>query len=275
MKLYRHLPNAITSGNLVCGVLAIIKTMEGNLIWAAYLVGIAAVLDFFDGFAARMLKVSSPIGKDLDSLADMVTFGIVPALVMYKLIELSDVISFAKQLSGAEAPYSFQKDSWLKFFGLAIAVFSALRLAKFNNDTRQSDSFIGVPTPANSILICGFIIIIDRLGLDLSNVQQMLKQSESFSQTGNLTGQITMYLLSTPWALVALSLALGLLLVSEIPLLALKFKNFGWADNKVRFIFLGLCALMLGVLQTTAIPLLIVLYVIVSIVNNIFHKTRV
>ncbi|MBX3163764.1 MAG: CDP-diacylglycerol--serine O-phosphatidyltransferase [Bacteroidetes bacterium] len=218
----KHIPNIITLGNLFCGCLAIVKIFEGDLIRAAYLVGIALICDFFDGFAARLLKVTSPIGKDLDSLADMVTFGVVPGLVMFHL------------------------NSSLSYFAFIIPIFSAIRLAKFNNDTRQTSSFIGLPTPANAALICSL----------------PLAAGENYAQLDS-------------WAYIPIVLIGSLLLVAEIPLFALKFKNFAWADNKIKYIFLVLCLVLLVALKFAAIPLIIILYILLSIVNNIFLNKKV
>jgi CDP-diacylglycerol--serine O-phosphatidyltransferase len=236
MNIKKHIPNAITCCNLLCGCLAIVQIFEGNLIYAAYLVGLAAIFDFFDGFAARMLKVSSPIGKDLDSLADMVTFGVVPGLVMFKLIQLS-IINYTP------LPVS------ISYIAFLIPIFSALRLAKFNNDTRQTESFIGLNTPANSMVICSIPLI--------------------FKQYPNLET------LLNPYVLCFLSVGLSLLLVSEIPIFALKFKHFNWKGNEIRFIFLALSLLMLITLQFLGIPLIIILYVLLSLLTNYLAKRKV
>jgi CDP-diacylglycerol--serine O-phosphatidyltransferase len=279
VNIKKHIPNAITSSNLFCGCLALIKTFEGDLVWAAYLVGIAVILDFFDGFAARMLKVASPIGKDLDSLADMVTFGAVPAFMMYKLIDLSYILAFTKGLapeSGGSGIWSnYTPNNLVKYAGLIIAVFSALRLAKFNHDKRQTDAFIGLPTPANALFICGFPLIFNRLGFNFSEVNELLSMEQVFRDNGDVTGSVCLFILTSPLVLVISSVVLSLLLVSEIPLLALKFKNFSWKDNEPRFVLIGLSAILLILLQWTAIPLVIVLYLLLSIVNNIFSKTKV
>ncbi len=244
----KNIPNAITCGNLLCGCLAIVKAFEGDLVWAAYLVGIALVLDFFDGFTARLLKVTSPIGKDLDSLADMVTFGVVPGIVMFKMIFLA--------IATNEEIYSDR--SWisdnltkLTYVAFIIPIFSAIRLAKFNNDTRQSDSFIGLPTPANAMFICSIPLIYD------------------------LNGSSTQFFNENPYVLCLVSCILSLLLVAPLPLLALKFKNFGWADNKMRFILIALSVACLAIFQFVGIPLVIILYILLSIVNNIFFKKKV
>lgn len=213
------------------------------MVWAAYLVGIAAVLDFFDGFAARMLKVSSPIGKDLDSLADMVTFGVVPGIVMFHMILLS--VNKQEEIY-SDRSWTYDHVHWLAYSAFIIPIFSALRLAKFNNDTRQSDSFIGLPTPANSIIICSLPLVMlhNNFGLSLS-----------------------------PLVLSLLSCILSFLLVAELPLFALKFKHFKWKGNEIRFVFLGLCLVLLITLQFIGIPLIILLYIIMSVINNLMARS--
>lgn len=264
MNIKKHIPNAITCGNLLCGCLAIVKAFEGNLVWAAYLVGIAAVLDFFDGFAARMLKVSSPIGKDLDSLADMVTFGVVPGVVMFQLIKisLSVLIVDGPALNGwtvyppsvvahdgiaDSASYLSFFESNVSYIAFLIPIFSAIRLAKFNNDTRQTDSFIGVPTPANAMVICSLPLIL------------------AYS---DYTFIANVYFLSV------LSVVMSFLLVAELPLFALKFKHFKWQGNEIRFVFLGLSLVMLITLQFVGIPLIIIMYILLSVINNVFLKKK-
>ncbi|MES2681465.1 MAG: CDP-alcohol phosphatidyltransferase family protein [Bacteroidota bacterium] len=259
VNLKKHIPNTITLGNLFCGCLAIVKAFEGDLVWAAYLVGIALVLDFFDGFTARMLKVSSAIGKDLDSLADMVTFGVVPGIVMFQMIfmnlPIGDQIQFTdmpNDIGGKPVFYETQFE-YLKYVAFIITIFSCIRLAKFNNDTRQSDSFIGLPTPANTMVICSLPLII------------------AFQPNLVFISGI----IENPWFLCVLSLVMSLLLIAEIPLFALKFKNFSWASNKLVYLFLLASVVMILTLHFLAIPLVIILYILLSIVNNIFLKDKV
>jgi CDP-diacylglycerol---serine O-phosphatidyltransferase len=242
LKIKQNIPNFITCCNLLCGCLAIVCAFEGNLVWSAYLVGLAAVLDFFDGFAARMLGVSSPIGKDLDSLADMVTFGVVPGVVVYKMA-----------LNTEEASISFDyvpnQMYWLYYFCFIITIFSAIRLAKFNNDPRQSESFIGLPTPANAIFWSSLPLI-------------PISPYSSF---------ITDLLLNN-YALVIFLPLSAYLLISELPLFALKFKSFGWKGNEIRYVFLALSLILITILQFIGIPLIIILYILMSIVNNSITK---
>lgn len=253
MKLFT-IPNLITLGNLFCGCLAIVFALSGNLIWTAYLVGIAAVLDFLDGFVARALKQHSPIGKDLDSLADMVTFGLVPGVVMFQLLNISMNLDI-EQVNG----FPTGKNGGT-FIAFAITLFSALRLAKFNNDTRQSDSFIGVPTPANSILICSLPLIlkIDDIGWFLHNWH---------SSTPDRVPDEFRFLLNQNllWAIVII---MSYLLIAELPLFALKFKSFKWKGNELRYSFLFVAVLLLVLLQVVALPLIILLYILLSVVNN-------
>ena len=221
-----HLPNFLTCCNLLCGCLGLIFLWEDPQIKTAYFVWAACLFDFFDGFAARVLKVSSPIGKELDSMADMVSFGALPSLFMYKQLQFESPVDYV--------PY----------VALLIAVCSALRLAIFNIDETQSDSFKGLPTPANALFITGLPFL-----------------SYSFFD-----------FVFNPVVLVAIVVVFSLLLVSRFELFALKFKNFTWADNKVRFSFLLLSVLLLAVFQFAAIPLIIILYLAGSLGVGVFSK---
>ncbi len=244
MNLKNHLPNALTCCNLLCGCVGILYTVQARLDFAFYLVLVAAVFDFFDGFAARMLKVTSAIGKDLDSLADMVTFGVLPGFIVYKMLELS-------QQGKTGTTYS----SLIPYLAFIIPVFSALRLAKFNNDTRQSDSFIGVNTPANTLLISSLGYILVRV-----------------SGSANSEEMDLMKLLLNPYLLIPFIFLMSFLLVSELPIFALKFKNFGWADNKIRYVFLIIAVVLLILFQFFAFPFIIFLYIFLSVINNVFTK---
>lgn len=222
-----HIPNAVTCLNLFAGCLAITQIFAGRLEIAAYLVGLAAAFDFADGLLARALHASSPIGKDLDSLADMVSFGVVPGAILFDLLTQAS----------ADTP------AWLPYAGFIVTVFSALRLAKFNNDTRQTTSFIGLPTPACTLVVASLPLILAH---------------DSF--------HITSFILN-PWVLLGLTVLLSGLLVAEIPLFALKFKNLRWQDNSTQFIFLLLAVALLVGLQATAIPLVVLLYVLMSVMR--------
>jgi len=218
----KYLPNFLTCCNLICGCLGIVFVLEGRGIPAAYLVWLACLFDFFDGFAARILKVPSLIGRELDSLADVVSFGVLPALVMYTMISAST--------DSAILPY----------IGFTIAVFSAIRLAIFNIDETQRDSFRGLNTPANSIFITSLPLLYEYVGAWLYN----------------------------PYVLISITVVFSLLLVSPMDFFALKFKNFTWQDNKLRFTFLILSALFLLILQILAVPVIIILYIILSLLES-------
>lgn len=251
MNIKKHIPNAITCGNLFCGCLAIVCAFNGNLVWTAYLVGIAAVLDFFDGFVARLLKVGGEMGKQLDSLADMVTFGVVPGMVMFFMLH-NAMRRFVNYTPSGMA-YNTLNGNWL-LLAFIITIFSALRLAKFNIDTRQTNSFIGVPTPANTILICSLPLI--------NKFQPIVWGFNVQTITENL------------YFLIGLTLLMSYLLVAELPLFALKFKNFGWADNKIRYSFLIISVILLILFQFIAIPFIIFLYIVLSIISNLTNKTK-
>lgn len=243
MGIKKHIPNIITCGNLLCGCYAIVSAFNDDLVWSAYFVGIAAVLDFFDGFVARLLNVHSEIGKQLDSLADMVTFGVVPGVVMFKML----IYSRSGPIEDADIL------SHLSYVAFVIPVFSALRLAKFNIDTRQSTSFIGVPTPANAILICSLPLIV-------------------FFQP--MIGSMHISTILSTNTLLILTVLMSLLLVAELPLFALKFKKFGWGDNKIRYSFLLASLILLFVFKFIAIPFIIFLYIILSVVDNAINKNE-
>ncbi|MFI3247824.1 MAG: CDP-alcohol phosphatidyltransferase family protein [Rikenellaceae bacterium] len=218
------IPNILTLANLACGALATIAIVGERDYKSAFLyVVIAAVFDFFDGFAARMLKQSSPLGGELDSLSDVVSFGLVPALVMMALF--------------ADSPKMIEGDCWAQygyFLPLVIALFSSLRLAKFNIDEEQTCEFIGLPTPACA-LFC---------------VSLGLLYTEGFVLSAEL--------------IALLSVVLALLLISPIRMFALKIKGFGWSGNELRYSFIIASVVMLIVLRRYALPLIIALYILLS-----------
>ncbi len=231
MKLF-NLPNLITLSNALCGCLAItlILGAEPNLYVASLLVLAGAVLDFFDGFAARLLKIGGPLGAELDSLADVITFGLVPAFI-------------ARHLLMEAWPLA---DQWVSYLPLIIALFSALRLAKFNVDTRQSMGFIGMPTPANTLLWIAF-----PLTMATTNAPYPL-WIEPFITNG--------------YAILVLCAISSFLLISEIPLMALKFKSFGWKGNESKFILVLGSVALFAIFLFAALPLILLLYVGLSIV---------
>lgn len=218
----RHIPNALTCANLLSGCIGVVFAFKGDLTVTAYAVLISGIFDFFDGFAARLLHVKSPIGKELDSLADMVSFGFLPGVVMFQLLSQSDFSS----------PY-------LPYLGFLITLFSALRLAKFNIDERQTEDFIGLNTPMNTLFIVSLPFI-----------------QRDYPGIGNSTLLLT-----------ALTVVMSFLLTSEIRIFSLKFGSLDWAQNKIKYYFLMISALLIAVLKFAAIPFVLVLYISMSVLH--------
>lgn len=243
--LKKHIPNIITTGNLLCGCMAIIHAFEGNLDIACYYLIVASALDFLDGFSARMLKVTGGIGKDLDSLSDMISFGLAPGLLLYQ---------FVKLLQTNHPVTLLQENEWLMYLALIIPVFSSLRLAKFNNDTRQSNSFYGLPTPANAnfFLFCILLYLFPDLPM-LVDVYDFIFP-----------------IISNPLVMLSFGVIFSFLLVAEIPMFALKFKSLKWSENKLPFTFILLWLLMLAFTNLTAMPTIVVIYVAWSIIAHYF-----
>ena len=233
--LKNNLPNFLTCCNLICGITGIILiSLDGikAINQVEWLIVGAGIADFFDGFVARLLKSASPIGKDLDSLADGITFGILPSLVSFHYLY--------SQETGTH--------SWHPYIAILIGVFSIIRLAIFNNDTRQSDSFIGVPTPANAYFLT-FLI------------GGMYHSDIPFEISTNV--------------FIGIILACSYLLVSPLHLLALKFKNFGWSQNKTRFILIFLSVVTLAFFGKIAVPIIFIYYVGLSIILKLIPNNAV
>ena len=229
MNLKAQLPNFITLLNLLSGVVGIIWVLEGQLLYGAYFVILSAGFDFLDGLAARLLKVQSEMGKELDSLADVVSFGVMPGILMYSL---------TKDQTGSQ---------FFPYLTLIVPMLSAYRLAKFNLDTRQSDRFIGLPTPANALL--------------LSTLPHLV------THWPELAPWVT-----SPIALVVIAWVASILMVSELPLIALKFKNSSFADNTYRYTLLCLGAFCFAWLQLAGIPLIIMAYLLLSGTEQLLSK---
>jgi len=232
-RISKHVPNAITCANLFSGCVGIVFAFQDNLIFAAYALFLAAIFDFFDGFASRVLKSFSGIGKDLDSLADMVSFGFLPSAIMYEMF--------------LESPQIPTIGPYVNFAAFLISVFSALRLAKFNNDTRQADSFIGLPTPANAIFIASLPMILDH--------------HPDFGR----------YILNQ-YVLVGVVLVMSALLVVEMPLMSLKFKNTDFQKNIYRYLLLMFSAILILFFKFTAVPVVILMYIMLSVIQSKFSN---
>lgn len=218
----RHIPNTLTCCNLLCGCMAIMKVCSpiSNLSAAIIFILAGAAFDFCDGAAARLFKAYSPIGKELDSLADVVTFGVAPAFICVNCLPMSHNLGLA---------------------GLVIAAGAALRLAKFNTDERQSSSFLGLPVPANALFWCG-------LAWWMKNYQEVSQAAQA--------------------GLIALMIGFALLMNSEIPMFSLKFKNLGWRDNSLRYIFLAVSVILLAAFGLKGTAIVIIWYVLLSIVTS-------
>lgn len=233
MKIIKHIPNTITSMNLLCGVLGVIFTFQGALDLAFYLMILAAVFDFLDGFAARMLKAYSPMGKELDSLADLISFGLLPALMIHRRLVEGGMTGF-----------------WI-YVPVIICIFSALRLAKFNVDDRQSENFLGLPTPACAMWCGSLIYAADRGVMTVAG------------------------LLSERYIMIIAPVVLALLLVSEIPMFSMKFKK-GSEYNRLRLCFIGVIAasavaiLALNINWSYIVILTFTAYIILNLLRALF-----
>lgn len=234
MKIKAQIPNLFTMLNLFCGCVALVFVSNSEFALAFWFVCLGIFFDFFDGFFARKFGVSGPLGVQLDSLADMVTSGVVPGFVMYKLMQDSD---------------AFGTESYLPFIGFIITLGACYRLAKFNIDERQSDSFIGLPTPANALFFTSLPLI------------NMAFYDDNFSGV-----------IYNKWILIGLTLLSAYVMNAEIPLFSLKIKNFSFAKYKLQIFFLVLSILLLVFLQILAVPLIIILYVLLSVINNMVNK---
>lgn len=228
-SLTKHIPNSITCCNLICGCMATGAAFHGNYGWSVLMILAGAVFDFFDGMSARLLGVSSPIGKELDSLADVVTFGVAPSAMLFHLFTEVAYPAFLIPLQ-----------RFVPYTAFLMAAFSALRLAKFNLDERQTSSFIGLPTPANALFWSSLIV-----------GQYSFLLSEKFNAA----------------LLFLVMLLFCLLLVAELPLFALKFKNLSWKDNKVKYVFLLGCLPMPFLLGYSCFSGIVMWYVLLSLVS--------
>ena len=248
MQIKKHIPNSITLLNLFSGCIAVLFATQGNFVMAAFFVFLGIFFDFFDGFFARKLNVSSEIGLQLDSLADMVTSGLVPGIVMFKLISMSiDTPVFAETSTDWNSVFHFNgfKTSFLPLIGLFITLASCYRLAKFNVDVEQQSFFKGLPTPANALLILSLPLIMEFQNNDFINS-----------------------LIINPWFLIVLTLFSCYILNAKVKLFALKFKNYSFKDNAIRYVFLILCITLLATVHFIAIPIIIIVYILLSLISK-------
>ncbi len=228
--LKKHIPNAITCANLFSGCIGVVFAFKGELETAAYFVLLSGIFDFFDGMVARLLNVKSAIGKELDSLADMVSFGFLPGVVMFQLLKVSD--------------YS---NEYLPYLAFIITVFSALRLAKFNIDERQTEDFIGLNTPMNTL----FVVSLPFIAKDYPEV------------------------IGSTLILIGLVAVTSFLLISEIRIFSMKLSDVSWARNKMKYLFLILSVVLIAVLKFTAVPFILILYIGLSVLHfKVWGKER-
>ncbi|MCH3924181.1 MAG: CDP-alcohol phosphatidyltransferase family protein [Bacteroidales bacterium] len=251
----KQLPNIITLMNFSCGVMSIIALLLwNNSLLASMFIVFGAIFDFFDGMTARLLKVSSNIGKELDSLADIVTFGVAPSMIATNLL----------LIQSPNYPFLQIFHRIVCYIPLVMAVMSCYRLAKFNIDTRQTSSFIGLPTPANALVWISIPVI----------------SYCAFNDTylwGVYSPKIYncfAIFLNNPFFVIVSSIIFAILLICELPLFALKFKNLKWQDNKIKFIFLSVSIVMIFLFSCYAIPLIIIIYIVISIINNIIKHNK-
>ncbi|MDD4516182.1 CDP-diacylglycerol--serine O-phosphatidyltransferase [Massilibacteroides sp.] len=231
MNITKYIPNTITSLSLVCGCVACVQALQGNILYATLWIIAGAVFDFFDGFAARTFNAFSPIGKDLDSLADMVSFGVAPGMIIFTLLN---------QASSA-LPFS-TLNALIPYLAFVIPVFSALRLAKFNIDTRQTTSFIGLPVPAHALFL----------------------SSAAYSALPIIQNNQSLFVICT----LVVIFSTSYLLVSEIPMFSLKIKSLAWKGNELRYILIICSAIFIILWGLLGLAGAILLYIILSIFNK-------
>ena len=238
MSINKHIPNIVTLGNLFCGTLAAIFAVGGHFEMTALFVVLGVFLDFFDGFFARVLKVSGELGKQLDSLADMVTSGVVPGIVLFILLG-----------NNQQFPYDihaeFKISMGLPLIGLLVTLSSCYRLAKFNLDTRQSESFIGLPTPAMSLFIVSLPLV--QMHSEIDFVKDLIGNN---------------------YFLIGITILFSFLMNSALRLFSLKFKNYGVRENLFKYILIVLSIILLTSVEYLAVPLIIVCYVLLSMIKN-------
>ena len=238
MNIKKHIPNIITLLNLFCGCIAVIFVSINDFQMAFAFVALGIFLDFFDGFFARLFKVASPLGLQLDSLADMVTSGVVPGYVMFKMFQ---GFEFYPNVISVYAT-----------FGFIITLGACYRLANFNIDTRQTNSFIGLPTPANALFILSLPLI------------------SQYYHDDNLA--IIIY---NKWVLAAITLISAYIMNAEVPLFSLKIKSFNIKDNLLQIVFLIIAVALIGFFQFLGVAIVILFYVVLSIIMNVFNKNKI
>lgn len=244
MNFKKHIPNILTLLNLFCGCIAVVFVAQRLFYFAFLFVCLGIFFDFFDGFLARKFGVAGPLGVQLDSLADMVTSGVVPGFVMYQMLPSFEIVNENSQITSCFPMYNENPMALLPYLGFIITLGACYRLANFNIDTRQSDSFIGLPTPANTLFIASLPF---------------------------LSGDVFRFVHNT-WVLIVITFLSAYVMNAEIPLFSLKIKDFSFQKYKLQIGFLVASVVLLIFLQITAVPLIILMYVLLSVMNNILVK---
>jgi CDP-diacylglycerol--serine O-phosphatidyltransferase len=282
MKILKHplfnLPNLLTASNFLCGILSIVACFGGRMDYAVALLVIAMICDFLDGFLARLLSISSDLGKQLDSLADVVSFGVAPGVIMMFMIAvyIQGFQAIFIQDLDANSFIHYQSQSWLQALfheipndfdasikylplcALSIPFFSIFRLAKFNIDERQSDKFIGIPTPLNTLFFLFF---------PLHFILNFSVWSDIF--TGPYEFLFREYCVTT------ICLLFPVLLVAEVPLMAMKFKTFNWKNNKFRYLLLISSVIVIPIFLVWSIPIIVLLFILFSLLENSTTKKAI
>ena len=238
MSIKKHIPNIVTLGNLFCGTLATMFAVGGYFEMTALFVALGIFLDFFDGFFARIFKVSGELGKQLDSLADMVTSGVVPGIVLFVLLESNQQASY-------EINTEFKVSMGLPLIGLLVTLAACYRLAKFNLDKRQSESFIGLPTPAMSLFIVSLPLV--QMHSDINFVKDLIGNN---------------------YFLIGIAILFSFLMNLEFSLFSLKFKNYGIKENLFKYILITLSIVLIVAFEYLSVPIIIMSYVILSMLKN-------
>lgn len=231
----RHIPNLFTLANLFIGCIAVVAVLHGEYQWTFWLILLAIFADYIDGAIARVLKVSSELGKQLDSLADMVSFGVVPGAIFYQLLSLS---------TGCTG----ESICWIAIPGFIVSAAAGLRLARFNLDTRQTENFIGLPTPSLTIFALGLL---------------MIHEHNTFGAEA---------LLEKTWLLYLLVGFLSYILNAPLPMFSFKFKSLTWKGNEIKFIFGAVALVMLAIWREAAFAIIITFYILLSLALHFFQK---
>jgi CDP-diacylglycerol--serine O-phosphatidyltransferase len=257
-----NLANVFTAANMISGIVAILFAFMGRIDLAPIAIFAGAFFDFFDGFIARKTGSDGELGKQLDSLADMITFGVAPGMIMLVIMTMNvpeylaqghhemiryDFFDYLDDILSGEVNYS------VPFFALTIPFFALFRLAKFNIDTRQTESFIGLPTPANTLFFMTFPLVLSYGGLEYNE---------------------TVELLFDPITLSVLIVGMSIMMVVNLPLFSLKFKSFKWKSNEIRYVFLLISSVLILLFKTWSIALIVFLYLNLSIIENLFFKKK-